>query len=753
MDDNLINEKLGKTIVEAMKDYVVLLDRDLKVQYVNRLAPGIRQEDVIGAPLYTLANEESQQYTKECLETVIAHEKNITYETLYTRPDGSTVIFENIASPTRRSGKILGVTVIARDITKRKQTENALIEGEKKYRELIEALNEGIWEIDKESDTTFVNSRMAQMLGYSSEEMIGKNLFNFMDEQGKAICEENLERRKQGVSEQHEFEFLRKDGSRIITLMEGSPVFDADGNFAGGIAGVIDITERKLAEEKIKKNEEYIRNILDTVDDGFIVVDRDYRIITANKAYCDQVSLPGDKVEGRHCYEVWHHTERPCFEEGVECIVRKTFATGKSHTAVHKRVTKDGEVVFLETKAFPSMNESGNVASAIETTRNITEKYLLEAEQLKTQKLEAIGTLAGGIAHDFNNLLQGVFGYVSLAKMAVNRPEEVSQLLDQVENALALSVNLTNQLLTFAKGGKPVIKTTDLRPIIENASKFALSGSRCNYRLTMPDTLSHVDVDEGQITQIIHNIILNASEAMPEGGNIDISAANVDIPKESSALLPDGGRFIKVMISDAGIGIPKKHLSKVFDPYFTTKHKGSGLGLATSYSIVRNHGGAIEVLSEPEIGTAFHVYLQATEIEKELPVHIHEKRTLRKCRVLVMDDEDRVIDIAEKMITVLGHDVEHAKDGEGAIEKYRQALAAGKPFDIVILDLTIKGGMGGEEAIKRLLEIDPNVKAIVSSGYSDNSVLANFQDYGFSAVLGKPYTLADMRKCLNALVG
>ncbi len=752
MDDNLINEKWGKTIIEAMEDYVILLDRDLKVQFVNRLEPGIRQEDVVGVPVYTLANEESQQYTKECLESVLTNEKNITYETLYTRPDGSTVFFENIASPIRRSGKILGVTVIARDITKRKQAEKALIEGEKKYRRLVETLNEGIWEIDKESNTTFVNSRMAQMIGYSPEEMIGKNLFTFMDEQGKAICEENIERRKQGISEQHEFEFLRKDGSRIITLMEGSPIFDADGNFAGGIAGVIDITARKLAEEKIIKNEEYIRNILDTVDDGFIVVGRDYRIITANKAYCDQVAIPGDKVEGSHCYEVWHHTERPCFEDGVECAVRKTFETGKSHTAVHKRFTKDGGVAFEETKAFPNMDESGNVVSAIETTRNITEKYLLEAEQLKTQKLEAIGTLAGGIAHDFNNLLQGVFGYVSLAKLAVNKPEKVSKLLDQVENALALSVNLTNQLLTFAKGGKPVIKRTDLRPIIENAAKFALSGSRCNYRLTIPDNLSHVEVDEGQLTQVIQNIILNASEAMPEGGNIDISAGNVDIPKESSVLLPDGGRFIKVEISDTGIGIPKKHLSRIFDPYFTTKHKGSGLGLATSYSIVRNHGGAIEVLSGPEIGTAFHIYLPATEIEKELPVSIPEERTIRKCRILVMDDEDHVIDIAKKMITALGHSVEHSMDGVGAIEKYRQSLASEKPFDIVILDLTIKGGMGGEEVMKRLLEIDPKVKAIVSSGYSDSPVLANFQDYGFSAVLGKPYTLADIRKCLNALV-
>jgi PAS domain S-box-containing protein len=291
MDDNLIYEELGKNIVETMKDYVLLLDRDLRVKFVNRLEPGIRKEDVIGVPLYTLANEESKQYTKECLDSVLANGKNITYETLYTRPDGSIVFFENIASPRRRLGKIIGVTVIARDITERKQAEKALIKSEKKYRKLVESLNEGIWEIDKESNTTFVNNRMAQMMSYSPEEMIGKNLFTFMDEEGKAICEENLERRKQGISEQHEFELLCKDGSRIITLMEGSPIFDADGNFAGGIAGVMDITERKNME---LENESLIRELQDALLEiktlrGIIPICAHCKQIRDDKGFWDRV--------------------------------------------------------------------------------------------------------------------------------------------------------------------------------------------------------------------------------------------------------------------------------------------------------------------------------------------------------------------------------------------------------------------------------------------------------------------------------
>jgi CheY-like chemotaxis protein len=247
-------------------------------------------------------------------------------------------------------------------------------------------------------------------------------------------------------------------------------------------------------------------------------------------------------------------------------------------------------------------------------------------------------------------------------------------------------------------------------------------------------------------------VALNACEAMPDGGIINISAENIEIPREGNVLLPNGGKFIKIVIGDTGIGIQETHLSKIFDPYFTTKQKGSGLGLATSYSIIRNHGGVIEVFSESEIGTALNVYLPATGVENEEPVHTPEIKTTKKYRIFVMDDEEVVLDVAQQMIKALGHDVELAMDGENAVEKYRQAFASKYPFDLVILDLTIKGGMGGEETVKRLLEINPNVKAVVASGYSDNHVMSNFQAYGFSGILSKPYSLDALSECLNALI-
>jgi PAS domain S-box-containing protein len=642
------------------------------------------------------------------------------------------------------------------EIAERKRVEKALQEIKERLSLAIKATNLGPWDWDLRTNEMVLSTEWKRQIGYKEDEVPGR-----YEEWESRLHPEDRERvldalraYLDGREQKYEVEFrLRhKDGSYRWIYTRGQLLQDENFKPYRMLGCHVDITERKLAEENIKKSEDYIRNILDTVDEGFIVVDRDYRIITANKSYCDQVSRTCDEVVGRHCYEVSHQAERPCFEEGVECAVREAFSTGKPRRSAHKHFTKDEETLFVETKAFPNMDESGNVTSVIETIHNVTERHLLEVEQLKTQKLEAIGTLAGGIAHDFNNLLQGVFGYISMAKLSVNEPEEVSELLDQAEKALTMSTNLTTQLLTFAKGGKPVIKNVDLRPTIKNAAKFALSGSNCGCRFTLSQELYQTKADEGQVAQVIQNIVLNASEAMPDGGSIDISADNVEIARGSRVQLPDGGQFIRVTIKDTGVGISQKHLSKIFDPYFTTKHKGSGLGLATSYSIVKNHGGMIDVQSEPGIGTEFHIYLPAAEVEKQEPIHKPEATTTRKCRILVMDDEEVVRNVAQKMITALGHEIELATDGESAIEKYRQAFASGNPFDLVILDLTIKGGMGGEETVKRLLEMDPNVKTVVASGYSDYSTLSNFQAHGFSAVLSKPFTLDELRECLNALV-
>jgi nitrogen-specific signal transduction histidine kinase/ActR/RegA family two-component response regulator len=383
--------------------------------------------------------------------------------------------------------------------------------------------------------------------------------------------------------------------------------------------------------------------------------------------------------------------------------------------------------------------------------RDITERKRLEQELLRSQKLEAIGTLAGGIAHDFNNLLQGIFGYISLAKMTIADKQRTQTMLEQAEQALHMSVNLTTQLLTFAKGGKPLKTTVHLQPLIENAARFALSGSRADYSIRSYHDLWAAEVDKGQFGQVIQNIVLNAEQAMPDGGTIEITARNVRAPKKELPSLPKG-RYVEIAVRDTGIGIPANYLRKIFDPYFTTKEKGSGLGLATSYSIVKNHGGLIDVVSAPGTGTTFFIYLPAIEAEREVDEVLSVSACIRNAKILIMDDEELVRNTACALIRSLGHEADVAVDGESAVSKYQAARESGSPFDIVILDLTVRGGMGGREAIERLRVIDPGVRAIVSSGYSDSDVIAAYQKYGFMACLAKPYDVENLRKALNTLL-
>ena len=417
---------------------------------------------------------------------------------------------------------------------------------------------------------------------------------------------------------------------------------------------------------------------------------------------------------------------------------------------------KDGTLFVGDASASLLRDPEGQPKMLVIVTADKTRKKHAEAEQLKLQKLEAIGLLAGGIAHDFNNLLQGIFGYVAMAQKKIyNNPDDAIAMLTQAEQAIDQSVNLTSQLLTFAKGGRPIKEKIALRQTIENATRFALSGSGSTYAIHRSDDLWTCHADGGQISQVIQNLVLNASQAMHQSGTVDIAATNVELNKGDHHLLPEGGRFVKIEVRDTGIGIPPQYLTKVFDPYFTTKPKGSGLGLATSYSIVNRHGGAITVSSEQDKGSMFCIFLPAVSGEAPQAAGFAPASSSDKGQgqVLVMDDEMMVRDVAGKMIESCGYVVKYAADGSEAVSKVREAKESGQPFDVVILDLTVKGGMGGEEAIWKIREIAPGVKAVVSSGYADNSVISDYRAHGFDVYLNKPYSLAALKNCLNNLVG
>jgi CheY-like chemotaxis protein len=321
----------------------------------------------------------------------------------------------------------------------------------------------------------------------------------------------------------------------------------------------------------------------------------------------------------------------------------------------------------------------------------------------------------------------------------------------EAEKASWRAQNLTQQLLTFSRGGIPVKKITSISELLIDTSEFSLRGSKSRCEFKIQDNLCLVEIDEGQISQVINNLIINADQAMPEGGVINITAENFIAHSEQDSPL-EKGKYVKISIEDTGVGIPEELLQKIFDPYFTTKQKGSGLGLTIVYSIIKNHGGFIFVESEVGIGTKFFIYLPGYEEEKGLKKKKAEKIIKGGGKILLMDDENVVLEVAREMLKSIGCDVEIAKDGSTAIDMYKKAKDSGKPFDIVIMDLTIPGGIGGKEAIQKLIEIDPGIKAIVSSGYSTDPIMAEYEKYGFCDVITKPYTIEELSNSLHRVL-
>jgi signal transduction histidine kinase/CheY-like chemotaxis protein len=380
-------------------------------------------------------------------------------------------------------------------------------------------------------------------------------------------------------------------------------------------------------------------------------------------------------------------------------------------------------------------------------------------ELVKMQKLESVGILAGGIAHDFNNYLQGILLNIAVAKSYADANDKIYFNLTESEKAVIEAKNLAQQLLTFSKGGDPIKKAISAPELIKDCCKFATSGSNVRCEFNIPDCRCLIEADKGQIYQVFNNLFINADQAMPGGGVIKVSAVHYNVEKNDLLPLKEGG-YVKITIKDQGIGISQEHLQKIFDPYFTTKEMGSGLGLATTYSIIKKHDGYISVESEVGIGTIFHIYLPASKAEIQ-QVPILDKAKVRSeeeasivCRgkVLLMDDEDIIRLAVTQHLRNLKYEVETAREGAEAIELYKRAIESGNPFNAVVIDLTIPGGMGGNETIKKLLEIDPDVKAIVTSGYSNNPVMANFRKYGFKGVLAKPYEIDELYETLQEVI-
>ncbi|MDQ7783437.1 MAG: ATP-binding protein [Desulfomonilaceae bacterium] len=383
--------------------------------------------------------------------------------------------------------------------------------------------------------------------------------------------------------------------------------------------------------------------------------------------------------------------------------------------------------------------------------KDVSERKRMEDELLKTHKLDSLGTLAGGIAHDFNNLLTGILGNISLVQEQRDlSTKSHSRLLDAAK-AANRAQDLTRQLSTFSKGGAPIKTSASISQLLKDCTGFVLRGTKVRGRFSIPDDLWHVDMDAGQISQVIDNLVINAAQAMPNGGPVLVRASNVVVRREHHLPL-DEGRYVRVSIADQGTGIPKEHIRKIFDPYFTTKQTGSGLGLATSYSIIKRHGGLITVRSKVGVGTTFYFFLPASSHQPASSIRtISDEGCIRR-RILIMDDEELIRTLGKELLTAHGFDVDVARDGLEALQVYQRAMVSGRPVDLVVMDLTIPGGMGGKETIAEMVRLDPHVKAIVSSGYSNDPIMSDYARYGFKAVLPKPYDGRQMCELIEGLL-
>ncbi|MHB1419052.1 MAG: hybrid sensor histidine kinase/response regulator [Bacillota bacterium] len=630
------------------------------------------------------------------------------------------------------------------------KTKEALKQSEEKYRTIIEHSNDIIWVLDGKGSLTFLNDKAKDVTGYSLEDIQGNIFMTHLNIDSSSDLIQDFLNAKTDKSMQFEASIFGKDGSRVLMSINTTPIIRA-GKVTSLVCFGRDITRQKIAEKALQDSEERYRQMVELFPDA-ILMHSDGLIIFANSALAKLLCLEKpEELIGTPVSDFIQRFVHPTCQIEVKKRVNSLINYENSTPLIEEKYIRcDGEVVYVEVAASSYVFREKFAVQVV--IRDITDRKKFENELLKADKLEAMGILAGGIAHDFNNILTVILGNASLTNLYIRAGEndKIPEKMNEINEATKQAKKLTQQLLTFAKGGLPVKKIVNARDLIKETSLFSLSGTNVLCRFSIEDNIWPVEVDEGQISQVIHNLIINAVQAMPEGGTIQIKAENTMIDEDLPG--PKFGPYVMITIEDKGIGISEKHLQKIFDPYFTTKQAGSGLGLATSYAIVIKHDGYISVKSQVGIGTTFYIYLPA------MPTLNPESNTLErdilmgKGKVLVIDDEEAVGKVAGEMLRGLGYEVHHASSGEEGIKVYKNAWETGSPFVLIIMDLTIPGGIGGKETIKRLMKFNPDIKAIVSSGYSNDPVMANFTQYGFRGIITKPYQLHELSKAVYKVI-
>ena len=751
------SEKRYRTLAEETTDVIWMRDLNLELTYVSPSVERLRgftQDEAMEQTIHESMTPDSAAKVQEALAEEIAREQRgerhpdegQKIEVKMRCKDGSTVHCEVISRFLRDDdGNPSGIIGVTRNVSDRAEIDRQLRESEKKYRQLTETLQEGIWAIDAEAITTYVNPAMAKMLGYTEAEMNGRHLFSFMDEQGIQLAKENLKRRKGGVAEIHDFEFLRKDGSRMYATMSTGPINDEDNNYVGAIAGVMDVTDRRQAAEALRESEETFRALAENSYDTIMRFDRELRHLYVNPAVEPVTGVPPAEFIGKTHREMGF--PEPLVEHW-ETALQAVIDTGTNQRIEFQ--LPNG--IWIDWLLMPELGSPGRVDAVITTARDITD-YRQKEEQLRqSQKLEAIGRLAGGVAHDFNNILMGVVGGASMLRRRTPKESEAFKWVEKIADSAQSAALLANQLLAFARGGKYMPAPQDLNELVDSGLELMRSSilTKVWVEADQAKDLPPVEADRAQVFQVLMNLCKNAVDAMTDEGVIRIVTRRADPSELPDQLADREDRFNVLSVSDSGPGIPVANREHIFDPFFTTKDYGRGLGLAAVYGIVQNHHGAISVDDAPTGGARFTIFLPTTD----QPVAVDSMRARsrsqstdgRSLTVLVVDDEATPRDLASSMLESLGHRVLRASSGSQAVEILRRDPDR---IDIALVD-AVMPEMDGNATFEELAALKSDLCVVFFSGFLEEMVLPSATREKARGFIKKPFTVEELAEALRS---
>ncbi len=747
------SEERHRLLVQNSTDIISILNADGTLRYVSPSVEwtlGFTPEEAIEEATFNNIHPEDRRATRAILTECMKKPGSFaTAQYRLLHKNGSWRDVEAVANNQLDNPTLHAVIVNLRDITDRKELEDALRSSEERHRLLVQNSSDIIGIMAEDGTPLYVSPSIEKVLGYSWQEAVRRFPLEEVhpeDQQNVRDALSHCLKNPDELTTVH-FRLRHQDGSwRYIESVANNQL--ANPVLKGVVLNSRDITERKEAERTLARSEYKYRFLHENLRDASATVNLEGTIVEFNAAFQEMLGYDSEEIPRLTYRDItpqkWHAMEEKILWEQI-------MKRGYSDIYEKEYIRKDGTIIPVELRSHIVLDEDGREIGRWAIVRNISERKRLEEELLKAAKLESLGVLCGGIAHDFNNILTAVMTNLSMAQMYGELGEDIEKMLADAEKASLRAKGLTQQLLTFAKGGEPIKKTVILSKLIKDTVDFALSGSNVKCEHDFTANLRPIEADEGQIGQVIQNVILNADQAMPEGGVIRVQAENVSIP-EADPLPLGPGPHVRISILDQGIGIPAEHLQKVFDPFFTTKQKGSGLGLSTSFSIVKRHDGALRVESRLGGGTEVLVYLPA--LAEGYPAEGKKKSEFFKGtgRVLLVDDDDALRRSIATALNRLGYEVQTAEEGAEGIRIYQEARSSGRPVDVVVMDLTIPGGMGGQEAAQELLRVDPEAKLIASSGYSTDPVMSDFRAYGFRAVISKPYRLEDLGETLRRVL-